>query len=103
MGYRWSRGAGESSLIKVLYCFHQNNNRSRCEVVHPFLPIRLYKIRVLEPRGEHGTDSTFAFVLRAPTMRERVLLFCLLGLVLIASILLVTEPAAVTWALALVE
>jgi hypothetical protein len=36
-------------------------------------------------------------------MREPVLLFCLLGLVLIASILLVTEPAAVTWALALVE
>ena len=36
-------------------------------------------------------------------MRERVLLFCLLGLVFIASILLLTEPAAVTWALALVE
>ena len=36
-------------------------------------------------------------------MREHVLLFCLFGLVLITTILLVTEPAAVTWALALVE
>ena len=36
-------------------------------------------------------------------MRERVLLFCLLGLVLTATILLVTAPAAVTWALALIE
>jgi len=36
-------------------------------------------------------------------MREYVLLFCLLGLVLVAAIILVTEPAAVTWALALVE
>ena len=36
-------------------------------------------------------------------MRERVLLFCLLGLVLIATILLVTAPAAVTWTLALIE
>jgi hypothetical protein len=60
------------------------------------------KIRVLEPRGEHGTDSTFAFVLRGTDMREYVFLFCLLGLVLIATILLLTEPAAVTWALALI-
>ena len=36
-------------------------------------------------------------------MREHVLLFCLLGLVLIATILVLTEPAAVTWALALIE
>ena len=36
-------------------------------------------------------------------MRERVLLFCLLGLVLIATIVLVTAPGAVTWALALIE
>ena len=36
-------------------------------------------------------------------MRERVLLFCLLGLVLTATIMLVTAPKAVTWALALIE
>jgi hypothetical protein len=36
-------------------------------------------------------------------MREHVLLFCLLGLVLTATIILVTAPGAVTWALSLVE
>jgi hypothetical protein len=36
-------------------------------------------------------------------MREHVLLFCLLGLVLIATIILVTAPGAVTWAVALIE
>jgi hypothetical protein len=36
-------------------------------------------------------------------MRERVLLVCLLGLVLTATIILVTAPGAVTWALALIE
>ena len=40
-------------------------------------------------------------------MREHVLLFCLLGLVLTAmltaTIVLVTAPGAVTWALALIE
>ena len=38
-------------------------------------------------------------------MRERVLLFCfcLLGLVLTATIILVIAPGAVTWALALIE
>jgi hypothetical protein len=45
--------------------------------------------------------STFAFVLS--DMREHVLLFCLLGLVLTATIILVAAPRAVTWALALIE
>jgi len=36
-------------------------------------------------------------------MREHVLLFCLLGLVLTATIILVVAPGAVTWALALIE
>jgi hypothetical protein len=36
-------------------------------------------------------------------MREHVLLFCLLGLVLTATIILVAAPGAVTWALALIE
>ena len=36
-------------------------------------------------------------------MRERVLLFCLLGLVLIATIILVIAPGAVTWTLALID
>jgi hypothetical protein len=47
--------------------------------------------------------STFAFVLKGTAMRERVLLFCLLGLVLTATIILVTAPGAVTWALSLIE
>jgi hypothetical protein len=33
-------------------------------------------------------------------MREHVFLFCLLGLVLTATIILVAAPGAVTWALA---
>ena len=36
-------------------------------------------------------------------MREHVLLFCLLGLVLAGTIILVIAPGAVTWALALIE
>ena len=36
-------------------------------------------------------------------MREHVLLFCLLGLVLTATIILVAAPGAVTWALALID
>jgi len=36
-------------------------------------------------------------------MRERVLLFCLLGLMLAAVIMLAVAPGAVTWALALIE
>ena len=36
-------------------------------------------------------------------MREHVFLFCLLGVVLTATIMLVTAPEAVTWALSLVE
>ena len=39
----------------------------------------------------------------ATDMREHVLLFCLLGLVLTATIILVTAPGAVTWALALID
>jgi hypothetical protein len=36
-------------------------------------------------------------------MRERVLLFCLVGLVLTATLILVIAPGTVTWALALIE
>jgi hypothetical protein len=36
-------------------------------------------------------------------MRDHVLLFSLLGLVLTATIILATAPEAVTWALALIE
>jgi hypothetical protein len=36
-------------------------------------------------------------------MREHVCLFCLLGLVLTAAIILVTAPGAVTWARPLIE
>ena len=36
-------------------------------------------------------------------MREHVLLFCLLGLVLTATSILVIAPGAVTWALAFIE
>jgi hypothetical protein len=36
-------------------------------------------------------------------MREHVLLFCLLGLVVTATIILVAAQGAVTWALAFIE
>jgi len=36
-------------------------------------------------------------------MREPVLLFCVLGLMLTATIILVIAPGAVTWALAVIE
>jgi hypothetical protein len=36
-------------------------------------------------------------------MRDHVLLFCLLGLLLMAAIILIIAPGAVTWALALIE
>ena len=36
-------------------------------------------------------------------MREHVLLFCLLGLVLIAAIMLLVAPEEVTWALSLID
>ena len=36
-------------------------------------------------------------------MREQVFLFCLLGLVLIAAIMLLIAPREVTWALSLIE
>ena len=36
-------------------------------------------------------------------MREHVLLFCLLGLVLIAAIMLLIAPEEVTWALSLID
>ena len=36
-------------------------------------------------------------------MREHVLLFCLVGLVLIAGIMLLIAPGEVTWALSLIE
>jgi hypothetical protein len=47
--------------------------------------------------------STFCFCTKGTDMREHVLLFCLLGLVLTATIILVTAPGAVTWALSLIE
>jgi hypothetical protein len=47
--------------------------------------------------------STFAFVLKDTDMREHVLLFCLLGLVVVATVILVIAPGAVTWALALID
>jgi hypothetical protein len=36
-------------------------------------------------------------------MREHVLLFCLVGLVLTAAIMLLIAPGEVTWALSLIE
>jgi hypothetical protein len=36
-------------------------------------------------------------------MREHVFLFCLLGVVLSAAIILMIAPGAVTWALSLIQ
>src|SRR5262249_36000565 len=58
------------SLIKVSYCFHQNNDASKCEVAHTSFPIRPSKSpadwvlgHVLVPRyrsqeGIHGTETS---------------------------------------------
>ena len=52
----------------------------------------------------HRTLKCHFVEMRAPVftdMREHVLLFCLLGLVLTAAIILVSAPGTVTWALSL--
>jgi hypothetical protein len=49
------------------------------------------------------TTPNFCFCTQGTDMREHVLLFCLLGLVLTAVIMLAVAPGAVTWALALIE
>jgi hypothetical protein len=49
------------------------------------------------------TALSFCFCTKGTDMREHVLLFCLLGLVLTGTIILLTAPGAVTWALALIE
>src|SRR5262249_14442018 len=53
---RWREGAGQRAMrtdIKVLYCFHQNNDDSKCEVAHTSPPIIPYKIRqTWKPGGE---------------------------------------------------
>jgi hypothetical protein len=57
-------------------------------------------------KGEFFLDQLRAFVEaveKGTDMREHVLLFCLLGLVLTATIILLIAPGAVTWALALIE
>src|SRR5262249_46441825 len=55
-------------------------------------------------RARHRfTSLNFRFCTKGTDMREHVLLFCLLGLVLTATIILVTAPGAVTWALSLIE
>jgi hypothetical protein len=33
------------SLLRVLYCFHQNNDDSKCEAAHASLPIGPSKVR----------------------------------------------------------
>ena len=49
-------------VIKVLYCFHQNNEDSKCEVPHTSPPISLwyqdgYWYQQGKPGGEHGTET----------------------------------------------
>jgi hypothetical protein len=65
------------------------------EVPRQFTYLSRFGLRILP--GE------FEFVTKDTDMREHVLLFSLLGLVLTATIILVTAPGAVTWALALIE
>jgi len=63
---------GRRSLIKVLYCFHQNNDDSKCEVAHTSLPIRPSKSpqtrdlgdgphRMSCPAGPPASGATFLF------------------------------------------
>src|SRR5262249_23087820 len=66
--HAWHTASPSVSLIKVLYCFHQRNDVSKCEVAHTSLPIRPLKVRqlvlgpVLVPRyrslrGYNGTET----------------------------------------------
>jgi hypothetical protein len=55
------------------------------------------------PYPESARLEDFCFCTGATDMREHMLLFCLLGLVLTATIMLVAAPGAVTWALAFIE
>src|SRR5215475_2224471 len=47
--------------IKVLYCFHQNNDDSKCEAVHTSPPIIPYKnpANLETRRGTDGTKSSY--------------------------------------------
>ena len=56
--HRGRGGGWRRSLIKVLYCFHQNNDGSKCEVAHRSLPIRPSKSRADRSQGGvHGTET----------------------------------------------
>ncbi len=52
--------------------------------------------------GRVLTSLNYCFCTEATDMGEHMLLFCLLGLVLTATIILVAAPGAVTWALAFI-
>ena len=52
---------------------------------------------------DSAVQSALATSNQGTDMREHVLLFCLLGLVLAIAIMLVIEPGAVTWAVGLIE
>jgi len=64
-------------------------------------------LHLLEGEAECGTQLLLAHCKHlephATDMHEHVLLFCLLTLVLTATIILVAALGAVTWALALIE
>jgi hypothetical protein len=53
--------------------------------------------------ADSAVQSALATYNQGTDMREHVLLFCLLGLVFTVTIILVTAPGAVTWAVALIE
>jgi len=52
--------------IKILYCFHQTNDASKCEAVHTFVPdYPLIKSgRFLEPGGDACACITLSLLLR---------------------------------------
>src|SRR6516164_2383403 len=62
---RWKEGAGQRAMrtdIKVLYCFHQNNDDSKCEVAHtspPMVPGYRSQERNMAPKP---ASARFAYV-----------------------------------------
>ena len=82
---------GSRSLIKVLYCFHQNNDDSKCEVAHTSLPIRPSK----SPAGTRtgtGTSRVSQEGNMAPKPKPARFAF--------AVAMALTILAVVTWAVA---
>src|SRR5215475_9466280 len=85
------------------------SQRSSSSCQSDILPTMVGPSKSRPPMSHRKTDlgipcrAKSAKVVLRGTMREHMLLFCLLGLVLAIAIMLVIQPGAVTWAVGLIE